>query len=59
LHQSEDGVDLAMIETTFNALTIIYKFLSLQAKRQPRFDAKAWLPFKMAQGTMEWSINKK
>jgi hypothetical protein len=28
LHQSEDGVDLAMIETFLTPLTIIHKFLS-------------------------------
>jgi hypothetical protein len=29
---------------------------ALQAQLQPHFDAKAWLPFKMAQGTVKWSI---
>jgi hypothetical protein len=37
-------------------LTIIHKSLSLQGQLHPRFDAKAWLPYKMAQGTVKWSI---
>jgi hypothetical protein len=37
-------------------LTIIHKSLSLRGQLHPRFDAKAWLPFKMAQGTVKWSL---
>jgi hypothetical protein len=28
----------------------------LQGQPHPRFHAKAWLPFKMAQGSVKWSI---
>jgi hypothetical protein len=48
-----------MIETVFNTLTIIYKSLSLQGQLYPHFDAKSWLPFKIAQGTVKWSIVQK
>jgi hypothetical protein len=35
-----------MIKTFLTRLTIIYTPLSLQAQLEPRFRAKAWLPFK-------------
>jgi hypothetical protein len=43
LHQNEDEVELR-------------KSLLFQAPLQTRFDAKAWLPFKMAGGTVILSI---
>jgi hypothetical protein len=51
LHQRENRVDHAMIETFLTPLTMIPKSLSLQAQLHPPFDAKAWLPFMMVQGT--------
>ena len=53
LHRSETNGELAMIETP---TTIIHRSLSLQAHRSSRFDAKAQLPFKMAQGTVKGTI---
>jgi hypothetical protein len=38
-------------------LTIIHKSLSLQVQLHPCFDVKDWLPFKIAQGTVKWSIS--
>jgi hypothetical protein len=36
---------------------VFYRFKTHALKsKHPRFDAKAWLPFKMAQGTVKWSI---
>jgi hypothetical protein len=39
-------------------LTIIHKSISLRGQLHPRFDSKVWLPFKLAPGSVKWSIKK-
>ena len=45
-----------MIETFLTPWTMIQMSLSLQGQRWSRFDVKARLPFKMAQGTVKGTI---
>jgi hypothetical protein len=57
LRESEDGVDHAMMKTfTIKPFTIIQMFYHWKVNSHPHFDTKAWLPLKMAQGTVKWSI---
>jgi hypothetical protein len=52
----KDGVELAMIETISNTFND-HSQVSPRGQLQPRFDAKAWLPFKMARESVNWSID--
>jgi hypothetical protein len=47
LHHSEDRVDLAMTNIVSNMFNNYSQVSIIARSTPPRFDAKAWLPFKM------------